>query len=192
VGFTMKTVGLRFLMRTEVTCKPAKLWCLHVLLVVEMTFINLLECQRPRLRRSVSMRSPGVLLYFFLTSSLYKHLQSTMQVCYVAFWDEITLAAQESQGHRIGEDHFIGKWRVVVVRDLPFADQRLNGKIPKVSKLYAIILLSCSFLEFLSFRHAIASLLVLHLRFRFHLHDYYLHSIYSLNNFCSSHIMLLL
>jgi hypothetical protein len=65
-----------------------------------------------------------------------------MQVCYVAFWDEITLAAQESQGHRIGEDHFIGKWRVVVVRDLPFADQRLNGKIPKVSKLYAIILLS--------------------------------------------------
>lgn len=55
-----------------------------------------------------------------------------MQVCYVAFWDEITLSAQESVGHVIGEDGFIGKWRVVVVRDLPFTDQRLNGKIPKV------------------------------------------------------------
>lgn len=93
------------------------------------------------------MRSPGVLLYFFLTSSLFKHLQSTMQVCYVAFWDEITLAAQESQEHRIGEDHFIGKWRVVVVRDLPFADQRLNGKIPKVSKLYATFSFLAPFLN---------------------------------------------
>jgi hypothetical protein len=57
-----------------------------------------------------------------------------MQVCYVAFWDEITLRTQESDGHRIGEDHMIGKWRIVVVKQLPFVDQRLNGKIPKVIK----------------------------------------------------------
>ncbi|KAF2324489.1 hypothetical protein GH714_014784 [Hevea brasiliensis] len=57
---------------------------------------------------------------------------SLQKVCYVAFWDEITLAAQELKGRRIGEDHFIGKWRIVVVRDLPFIDQRLNGKIPKM------------------------------------------------------------
>ncbi|KAG8654695.1 hypothetical protein MANES_05G164700v8 [Manihot esculenta] len=57
---------------------------------------------------------------------------SLQKVCYVAFWDEITSAAQELKGHRIGEDHFIGKWRIVVVRDLPFIDQRLNGKIPKM------------------------------------------------------------
>ncbi|GAV71606.1 DUF616 domain-containing protein [Cephalotus follicularis] len=57
---------------------------------------------------------------------------SLEKVCYVAFWDEITLAAQKSEGREIGEDHFIGKWRVVVVRDLPFTDQRLNGKIPKM------------------------------------------------------------
>lgn len=62
-------------------------------------------------------------------------LTTLLQVCYVAFWDEITSAAQELKGHRIGEDHFIGKWRIVVVRDLPFIDQRLNGKIPKVPKL---------------------------------------------------------
>lgn len=57
---------------------------------------------------------------------------SLNKVCYVAFWDEITLKAQELVERRIGENGFIGKWRVVVVRDLPFADQRLNGKIPKM------------------------------------------------------------
>ncbi|XP_050203658.1 probable hexosyltransferase MUCI70 [Mercurialis annua] len=57
---------------------------------------------------------------------------SLQKVCYVAFWDEITLAAQDLKGHRAGEDRFIGKWRIVIVRDLPFADQRLNGKIPKM------------------------------------------------------------
>ncbi|XP_059450793.1 probable hexosyltransferase MUCI70 [Corylus avellana] len=57
---------------------------------------------------------------------------SLRKVCYVAFWDEITLRTQESDGHRIGEDHMIGKWRIVVVKQLPFVDQRLNGKIPKM------------------------------------------------------------
>ncbi|KAG4953482.1 hypothetical protein AAZX31_14G075700 [Glycine max] len=57
---------------------------------------------------------------------------SLKKVCYVAFWDEITLKAQELVERRIGENGFIGKWRVVVVQDLPFADQRLNGKIPKM------------------------------------------------------------
>ncbi|PIA35828.1 hypothetical protein AQUCO_03400017v1 [Aquilegia coerulea] len=54
------------------------------------------------------------------------------KVCYVALWDDITLATQEADGKRIGEDRMIGKWRIVVVRDLPFSDQRLNGKIPKM------------------------------------------------------------
>ncbi|XP_039129983.1 uncharacterized protein LOC120266425 isoform X1 [Dioscorea cayenensis subsp. rotundata] len=57
---------------------------------------------------------------------------SLEKVCYVAFWDEITLAAQEAEGNIIGDDHLIGKWRIVVVEDLPFSDQRLNGKIPKM------------------------------------------------------------
>ncbi|XP_007017434.2 PREDICTED: uncharacterized protein LOC18591320 [Theobroma cacao] len=57
---------------------------------------------------------------------------SLKKVCYVAFWDEITLSAQESQGNKIGEDGFIGKWRIVIVQNLPFVDQRLNGKIPKM------------------------------------------------------------
>lgn len=57
---------------------------------------------------------------------------SLQKVCYVAFWDETTLATQEAQGHVSNEDGFIGKWRIVIVRNLPFRDQRLNGKIPKM------------------------------------------------------------
>ncbi|XP_019705155.1 probable hexosyltransferase MUCI70 isoform X2 [Elaeis guineensis] len=57
---------------------------------------------------------------------------SLEKVCYVAFWDEISRLAQEAEGRVIGDDHMIGKWHIVVVKDLPFADQRLNGKIPKM------------------------------------------------------------
>ncbi|CAA6657721.1 unnamed protein product [Spirodela intermedia] len=57
---------------------------------------------------------------------------SLRRVCYVAFWDEVTLAAQEAEGRGVGGDGMVGKWRVVLVRELPFSDQRLNGKIPKM------------------------------------------------------------
>ncbi|KAF5792445.1 hypothetical protein HanRHA438_Chr09g0418061 [Helianthus annuus] len=57
---------------------------------------------------------------------------SLQKVCYVAFWDEVTLATQKEQGHLFNEDRFIGKWRIVIVKNLPFRDQRLNGKIPKM------------------------------------------------------------
>ncbi|XVF68181.1 hypothetical protein PTKIN_Ptkin10aG0183700 [Pterospermum kingtungense] len=59
-------------------------------------------------------------------------LLSRRKVCYVAFWDEITLQTQEAYRQNIDDNHMIGLWRVVVVRELPFADQRLNGKIPKM------------------------------------------------------------
>ncbi|CAO2171459.1 unnamed protein product [Urochloa humidicola] len=54
------------------------------------------------------------------------------RVCYVAFWDEVTLSSQEAEGKVIGDDGMIGKWRIIVVKSLPFVDQRLNGKIPKM------------------------------------------------------------
>ncbi|XP_072989316.1 probable hexosyltransferase MUCI70 [Typha latifolia] len=57
---------------------------------------------------------------------------SVKEVCYVAFWDEITRLAQEAEGKILDNNHMIGHWRIVVVRDLPFSDQRLNGKIPKL------------------------------------------------------------
>ncbi|XP_060199561.1 probable hexosyltransferase MUCI70 [Lycium barbarum] len=57
---------------------------------------------------------------------------SLKKVCFVAFWDEITLASQEADGHKVGNDRYIGKWRIILVKNLPFTDQRLNGKIPKM------------------------------------------------------------
>ena len=74
-----------------------------------------------------------------------------IQVCYVAFWDDVTLATQEAEGHKIGDNGYIGKWRVVVVKDLPFMDQRLNGKIPKVyphssASLTHVVLCFCLYL----------------------------------------------
>lgn len=58
---------------------------------------------------------------------------SLSKVCYTAFWDEITLEAQAAQGRKPDSSNKIGHWRIVVVKNLPFADQRLNGKIPKLS-----------------------------------------------------------
>lgn len=43
--FTVIMGVSEFLMETEITCKHAPLWCPHVHLVVEMIFINQLECQ---------------------------------------------------------------------------------------------------------------------------------------------------
>ncbi|KAG0585696.1 hypothetical protein KC19_2G030500 [Ceratodon purpureus] len=57
---------------------------------------------------------------------------SLSKVCYVAFWDEVTMQTQEEAGNRLDADRKIGLWRVVLVRNLPFADQRKNGKIPKM------------------------------------------------------------
>ncbi|XP_039828392.1 probable hexosyltransferase MUCI70 isoform X2 [Panicum virgatum] len=57
---------------------------------------------------------------------------SIRKVCYVAFWDEVTRVSQEEEGNKIGEDNMIGLWRIILVSDLPFSDQRLNGKIPKL------------------------------------------------------------
>ncbi|KAI3971345.1 hypothetical protein MKX01_008189 [Papaver californicum] len=51
-----------------------------------------------------------------------------------AFWDEIAAATQEAGGKNIDEENMIGKWQIVVVKDLPFTDQCSNGKIPKVTK----------------------------------------------------------
>ena len=62
------------------------------------------------------------------------------QICYVMFWDKITLAMQESeetQRQKFGVDHYVKKWHIIMVKTVPFAGQQLNGKIPKVLDLCA-------------------------------------------------------
>ena len=44
-----------FLMKIEIICKNAPLWCQHVHLAVEMIFINRLECQRHHFARLLSI-----------------------------------------------------------------------------------------------------------------------------------------
>jgi len=54
------------------------------------------------------------------------------KVCFVALWDEVTQQSQEKAGKLLGPDRTIGLWRIVLVYNLPFADQRRNGKVPKM------------------------------------------------------------
>ncbi|KAG9451269.1 hypothetical protein H6P81_011234 [Aristolochia fimbriata] len=56
---------------------------------------------------------------------------SKANVCFVMFVDEGTLETLSSEGHVLDDKGYIGLWRIVVVRNLPYADMRKTGKIPK-------------------------------------------------------------
>lgn len=45
--------------------------------------------------------------------------------------DEYTLQALSSEGQKPDSTGFIGLWKIVVVSNLPYADMRRVGKIPK-------------------------------------------------------------
>ncbi|POO00186.1 hypothetical protein TorRG33x02_039640 [Trema orientale] len=57
---------------------------------------------------------------------------SRKNVCFVMFIDEITLEALSSEGQTPDRMGFIGLWRIVVVKNLPYTDMRRVGKIPKL------------------------------------------------------------
>ncbi|PKI41895.1 hypothetical protein CRG98_037722 [Punica granatum] len=48
------------------------------------------------------------------------------------FVDEITLRTLNSEGHMLDTMGFIGLWKIVVVKNLPYTDMRRVGKIPKL------------------------------------------------------------
>ncbi|XP_063945387.1 uncharacterized protein LOC108214986 isoform X2 [Daucus carota subsp. sativus] len=56
---------------------------------------------------------------------------SRKNVCFVMFMDEITLHTLSSEGHRPDTTGFIGLWKIVMVKNLPYTDMRRVGKIPK-------------------------------------------------------------
>ncbi|KAH6759413.1 transmembrane protein [Perilla frutescens var. frutescens] len=56
---------------------------------------------------------------------------SRKNVCFVMFVDEVTLQTLSSEGHMPDTMGFIGLWKIVVVKNLPYADMRRVGKIPK-------------------------------------------------------------
>ncbi|KAL6911483.1 hypothetical protein ACP4OV_000288 [Aristida adscensionis] len=57
---------------------------------------------------------------------------SKKNVCFVMFMDELTLATLSSEGHVPDENGFIGLWRIVLVKNLPYKDMRRAGKVPKL------------------------------------------------------------
>lgn len=57
---------------------------------------------------------------------------SKKNVCFVMFIDEITLQMLSLEGQTPDRMGFIGLWRIVVVKNLPYADMRRVGKIPKL------------------------------------------------------------
>ncbi|KAK1300112.1 hypothetical protein QJS10_CPB13g00672 [Acorus calamus] len=57
---------------------------------------------------------------------------SRKNVCFVMFMDEDTLRTLESEGQKLDRVGFIGLWKIVVVKNLPYSDMRRVGKIPKL------------------------------------------------------------
>lgn len=57
---------------------------------------------------------------------------SRKNVCFVMFIDEATLRTLSSEGHMLDRMGFIGLWKVVVVKNLPYTDMRRVGKVPKL------------------------------------------------------------
>ncbi|XP_022718235.1 uncharacterized protein LOC111276727 [Durio zibethinus] len=56
---------------------------------------------------------------------------SRKNVCFVMFVDEITMQTLFSEGQS-PDGGFIGLWKIVVVKNLPYDDMRRVGKIPKL------------------------------------------------------------
>ncbi|KAI7739425.1 hypothetical protein M8C21_010768 [Ambrosia artemisiifolia] len=57
---------------------------------------------------------------------------SRKNVCFVMFIDDVTLRTLSSEGHMPDRMGYIGIWRIVVVKNLPYSDMRRVGKIPKL------------------------------------------------------------
>ncbi|KAG0448820.1 hypothetical protein HPP92_027641 [Vanilla planifolia] len=58
--------------------------------------------------------------------------QSRKNICFIMFVDENTLKTLQSEGQKMDSMGFIGLWKIVVIRNLPYPDMRRVGKIPKL------------------------------------------------------------
>ncbi|RZC79825.1 hypothetical protein C5167_042399 [Papaver somniferum] len=56
---------------------------------------------------------------------------SKKNVCFVMFLDEQTISKLSSEGHVRDDRGYIGLWKIVIVRNLPYVDMRRTGKVPK-------------------------------------------------------------
>lgn len=56
---------------------------------------------------------------------------SKANVCFVMFIDSLTMDKLASEGQVRDEGGYIGLWRIIIVRNLPYTDMRMVGKVPK-------------------------------------------------------------
>ncbi|TVU26291.1 hypothetical protein EJB05_28830 [Eragrostis curvula] len=56
---------------------------------------------------------------------------SKKTVCFAMFLDEITLQTLESEGQKMDSMGFIGIWKIILIKNMPYNDMRRVGKIPK-------------------------------------------------------------
>lgn len=52
-------------------------------------------------------------------------------VCFAMFVDEQTLSKLSTEGHVPDEGGYVGLWKIIVVKNLPYQDMRKTGKVPK-------------------------------------------------------------
>lgn len=52
-------------------------------------------------------------------------------VCFIMFLDDQTLSKLSSEGNSPDERGYIGLWKIVIVKNLPYEDMRRTGKVPK-------------------------------------------------------------
>lgn len=52
-------------------------------------------------------------------------------ICFVMFLDDQTLSKLSSEGNIPDERGYIGLWKIIIVKNLPYEDMRRTGKVPK-------------------------------------------------------------
>ncbi|CAL4994515.1 unnamed protein product [Urochloa decumbens] len=57
---------------------------------------------------------------------------SKKTVCFAMFLDEVTLQTLESEGQKMDNMGFIGIWKIILIKNMPYNDMRRVGKIPKL------------------------------------------------------------
>lgn len=57
---------------------------------------------------------------------------SKKTVCFAMFLDEVTLQTLLSEGQKMDNMGFIGIWKIILIKNMPYNDMRRVGKIPKL------------------------------------------------------------
>lgn len=52
-------------------------------------------------------------------------------VCFAMFVDGQTLFKLSTEGHVPDEGGYVGLWKIIVVKNVPYQDMRKTGKVPK-------------------------------------------------------------